>query len=181
MDLAERVAWAIKQTGDKHEVLVKRLGVSLNTITAYKRGKGDLKGSVLAGLVSHYGFSPEWLLTGEGRPYLNKQDRPPDVEGLNNKNLIKIQYIEIIKQFKNEKRAKDANLALLKIEHVDPDLFEKLVSHIEGVEWSLRMKAPPYMERRSGTDRRKAQTDQKGPKSEERRKGDDRRKSTWGE
>ncbi len=93
-----------------------------------------------------------------------------------NNNLIILKHTEIIKEFKNTTRAKEANEALLNIERLDPDVFEKLVAHIESVEWGLRVvaeKAPAYSNRRTGSDRRK---DHETEVNNERRQGHDRRK-----
>lgn len=65
--LSRRVSEAIERTGEGDIALGQKLGVSKNTITSYRSGGGDAKGSVLAGLVAHYGEDPAWLLTGVDR------------------------------------------------------------------------------------------------------------------
>ncbi len=64
--LSYRVAKALKKTGKTNEQLAQTLGVNKNTISAYRNEKGDIKGIVIENLVRKYGFSPVWLLTGQG-------------------------------------------------------------------------------------------------------------------
>jgi transcriptional regulator with XRE-family HTH domain len=65
-ELRERVALAIQKVGESNDILSEALGVSRNTISAYRNKKGDPKGTALSKLVSVYGFNPAWLLSGEG-------------------------------------------------------------------------------------------------------------------
>jgi transcriptional regulator with XRE-family HTH domain len=62
--LSVRVSQAIERTKEGDIALGQKLGVSKNTITSYRAGNGDPKGSVLAGLVAYYREDPVWLLTG---------------------------------------------------------------------------------------------------------------------
>ena len=52
-NLRKRVASALVQTKKTNEFLAKRLEVNKNTIAAYKKGKGNIKGAVLVGLVKN--------------------------------------------------------------------------------------------------------------------------------
>lgn len=94
-------------------------------------------------------------------------------------NVIQLQHFEIVKEFKNKGLAKDANRALLNIERLNQEMFEKLVAHIQSVEWSLKMaaeKMPLYGDRRSGTDRRSKHAHNDIPGGADRRSGRNRRK-----
>lgn len=58
------------------QALGELLGSDKNTIAAYRRGEGLIKGSVLEGLVSKFGFSSVWLLEGEGEPCADLREAP---------------------------------------------------------------------------------------------------------
>ena len=76
--LNNRIAEALKLTKKSNDFLANALGVNKNTISAYKNEKGELKGKVLEGLCLHFGFNPEWLLTGNGLPKnLDKKKEQP--------------------------------------------------------------------------------------------------------
>jgi len=70
--LSGRVAWAItkiKEDPDWTDVrLGEKLGVDKNTIAAYRKKEGLIKGSVIEGLAVSFGYNPIWLLKGEGDP-----------------------------------------------------------------------------------------------------------------
>lgn len=74
--LSARIAKAISKIDDTYDVLAQNLGVSRNTIMAYKRCQGDIKGVVIENLVKFYRFNPSWLLSGE--PPMYKTDPVPD-------------------------------------------------------------------------------------------------------
>lgn len=73
--LSDRVAWALDKIDLSNEELASVLGVNKNTIANYKKGKGDLKGIVLEGLVQNFGFHPQWLLIGTGIPQSISEDK----------------------------------------------------------------------------------------------------------
>lgn len=87
--LVDRVAWAIDTIKwDEHLArgiqdveLAKILGTNKDTLAAYRKRKGLLKGAVIERLVSHYDFSPEWLFKGMGEPFPGARKRYPDVCG----------------------------------------------------------------------------------------------------
>ncbi|MCP4108085.1 MAG: transcriptional regulator [Desulfobacteraceae bacterium] len=68
----DRIAKALKETNKTNEELAQILGVNKNTIASYKKGKGDIKGIVVSGLVLNFGYNSDWLLTGEGPKYKEK-------------------------------------------------------------------------------------------------------------
>jgi hypothetical protein len=68
-DFKKRIAIALNSIDKTDQALGQIFGVSKNTIAAYKKEKGDLKGNVLFGLVRVFSFNPLWLLTGQGEMY----------------------------------------------------------------------------------------------------------------
>lgn len=86
-NLTERIAWALQAIKSDREVgkgindvdLGKKLGINKDTVGSYRKGKGSYKSSVIEGLIEHYCFNAEWLLSGRGEPYKganNKLARP---------------------------------------------------------------------------------------------------------
>lgn len=73
--LQERTAYILASINETIPTIGEKLGVNRNTITAYKKGKGDLKGVVIENLVSVYSVNPTWLLTGEGPIYKDKEPK----------------------------------------------------------------------------------------------------------
>lgn len=85
MCFEERVAWIInlikKREGLNNVQLGEKLGVNKNTVQAYSKGTGDLKGIALAGIVKHFGIDGQWLIAGHGEPFPGARDKYPDVCG----------------------------------------------------------------------------------------------------
>ena len=85
----ERVIWAIDVIkndrnigkGISNEELAKALGVNVKTLSAYKEGRGLLKGSVLEGLVTKFSFNSTWLIEGRSEPFPGARAKYPDVCG----------------------------------------------------------------------------------------------------
>jgi len=87
--LVERVAWAIATIKEDRDLdkgitdvdLAKILGTNKDTLAGYRQMKGLPKGKVLERLVSHYGFSPQWLFKGQGEPFPGARAKYPEVCG----------------------------------------------------------------------------------------------------
>ena len=71
--LNQRVAWAIlnvkQKTGLAWPALAQKLGSDKNTLAAYAREKGLIKGVVIERLTQEFGLSAAWLVTGQGEAY----------------------------------------------------------------------------------------------------------------
>lgn len=88
-NLTQKVSWAIKtiqgdpnlDKGITDVDLAKILGTNKNTLAAYRRGEGLLKGEVIDRLVSHYHFNPMWLFKGEGEPFPGARAKYEEVCG----------------------------------------------------------------------------------------------------
>jgi len=85
MELNDRVAWILGKIKEKNRLTNITLGESLNvdknTIQTYCHGKGNLKGSVLSGIVKNYGISGEWIMSGAGEPFPGAREKFPEVCG----------------------------------------------------------------------------------------------------
>jgi len=88
-DLRKRVGWAISTIAADKDLdkgitdleLSKILGTNHNTLAAYRREKGLLKGKVIDNLVHHYHFHPMWLFFNEGEPFPGARAKYKDVCG----------------------------------------------------------------------------------------------------
>jgi len=88
-NLKERVSWAISTIkedkflgGDISDAdLAKELGITENTLKAYKNGQGSLKSPVIENLVSKYNFNPTWLYKGQSEPFPGARQKYKDVCG----------------------------------------------------------------------------------------------------
>ena len=89
--LAERIEQVIEECRIKQTVFAKSLGVTPNYISMIVHGKKELISPTLALLIEYlYGYSSQWLLTGEGekmdekslRRNINKKLEAMDVENL---------------------------------------------------------------------------------------------------
>jgi len=85
MSFEERISWVInyiKREKNLNNIsLGKILGSNKNTIQVYSKGKGDFKGTVLAGIVENFGISGEWLISGRGEPYPGAREKYPETCG----------------------------------------------------------------------------------------------------
>lgn len=88
-DLAARISWAIEviktdpilDKGITDIDLAKKLGTNENTLAAYRKKQGLLKGMVLENLAICYNFNPFWLLRGYGEPFPGARLKYPDMCG----------------------------------------------------------------------------------------------------
>lgn len=95
-NLTERAALAITLIKEDRSLargitdadLAKILGTNENTLAAYRKGKGLLKGEVLEKLVQCYNISPEWLFKGVGEPFPGARNNYPEICGPEIRNII---------------------------------------------------------------------------------------------
>lgn len=85
MCFEERVAWILNLIKEKEKLnntrLGQILGVNKNTIQAYTKKKGDLKGVALAAIVKKFGINGEWLIAGQGEPFPGARIKHPEACG----------------------------------------------------------------------------------------------------
>ncbi|MCK9274823.1 MAG: hypothetical protein M0P57_07020 [Syntrophales bacterium] len=87
--LHERIAWSLSvvkedqlfEKGIRDVDLAHILGISDNTLALYRKGGGVIKASVVETLSLRYGFSPAWLLKGEGEPWPGARYKYPEICG----------------------------------------------------------------------------------------------------
>ena len=79
-DVSSRIAWALNQIPETIEEMAEKLGINKNTVASYKKGKADVKFSVVVGLYELYDYKPEWLITGRGAPLIKKDNLVVETE-----------------------------------------------------------------------------------------------------
>ena len=86
-DLKDRVAWAIvifqAKTNLTDPQTGKILSSNKNTVAAYRKKEGLIKGVVLEKLISnpHFSFSALWLMENRGEPFPGAREEYPEVCG----------------------------------------------------------------------------------------------------
>ena len=158
------------------------LEVSLGAVQHWEIDNQLPRGDVLIKIRDRFNVDLNWLLTGDGNPYIgkNKNIEEPELSQQTNQhqNVIEIQHIDIVRNFKDKPRAKAINQALLELERTSPSAFEAIESYIKGMVSGIQLMAaeptPSYGERRKNDD-----PDQIPPEGD-RRLGVDRRKAGGG-
>lgn len=108
------------------------LSTSSGYISEVEQGKMVPGGSFLCSLNREFGVSIDWLLTGDGAPYVYTGRADPLV------GVVDVEHIDLVMRFQDKSRAKTANLDLLEIERIDRDVFVETVGYIRGVVNGLR-------------------------------------------
>lgn len=81
--LAERIACIIQEHRLKQREFAADLGISVNYVNLIVNGKKERISPPLAKLIGEtYGYSPQWVLTGEGGKYLSTSDLDREREDL---------------------------------------------------------------------------------------------------
>jgi len=92
MDFEERVSWVINNVKEKEKLtniqLAEILGVDKNTVRAYAKGKGSLKGCALSAIVKKFGINAEWLIAGNGEPFPGARQKYPEVCGPEDESIV---------------------------------------------------------------------------------------------
>lgn len=111
------------------------------------------------------GIDLNWLVTG-------KTPTPaghPNDEIKNN--VIEIEHVDLVRRFRDKRRAKAANLGLLEIEKLNPIAFKATVEHIIGLAEGLKNSMVADPSPHYGIDRRINDDPSKIPSSGDRRTG----------
>jgi transcriptional regulator with XRE-family HTH domain len=143
------------------EDFAKKLGVSLGAVQNWEINEKIPKGDFLIRFREEFNVDINWLLKGEGDPYLIEKN-PNKTNHIQGKNpytqddyhehevsqptqeyvtATVHQHIEIIKQFRDVEMAKMANAELLAIERTNPSAFREVVAYIKGISNGLKMAA----------------------------------------
>ena len=129
------------------EEFAKRLGVSLGSVQNWELNNKIPKGDYLVRFLKRLNIDINWLLTGEGRPYIltennsNAQNEYVSEKKTGQPEIAStiIQHYELVKQFNDCELAKTANMELLTIERLNPQAFREVVSYIKGISGGLKL------------------------------------------
>lgn len=140
MDSIEIFRKKLKAITDKknprQSTIADSVGFSRSEMNDFLRGRKDFSLNRMEDIAKFLGTTfIDFVSEPANDVNCGQNDDPPATIN----NVIHLQHAEIIKQFKNAPRARDANLSLLNIERMAPDVFDKLVAHIQSVEWGLKM------------------------------------------
>lgn len=131
-DFIVRLKLMIKNCGDKKKVFAEKCGIAETNLYTYLRGASLPAMPFFVAMKNQYPWvNIDWLITGQGDPTTGVDERDGP------ENVIDIQHNEIIKDFKDKPRAKDANISLLAIESLDRDAFVEMVGFIKGTASNL--------------------------------------------
>ncbi len=121
IEFAERLDLLIEKTGLKNLHRVAEVkGINYNTLRNYTqihRGRVPMWDQLLI-ISEKFDVSVDWLLTG----------REPGTV----KDMVQIEHINVISNFKDKKFAKEINEALVVLEKHDKDAFNKIGGEIKG-------------------------------------------------
>lgn len=109
----------IKQTD-----FCKRVGITQGYFSMILSGKRGPSADLIAGLYLNYSEYLTWLLTGE------EKKEPTTSENITK--LI-IEHQDLLKRFKNQKRAKEINERLIDIEDASDELYDKADTYLQGL------------------------------------------------
>lgn len=173
-----RLKYLRERMGLSQADLASKLTVGKNTIQRYEAGDYP-KGDYLLKISKLFGCSIDWLLVGDQeaqRTDDNTQSKEPPVQQPQ-KNLVVLQHMDIVQQFKDSELAKIANQDLIEIEKLNPLAFREVAAYIKGVANGLKyaesVKAPQGDRRH---DQRRTHNDQEAiPEDGDRRQGKSRR------
>lgn len=158
-----------KISGLTVESVAGKLGISKATLNNYKSGRFYPKAQFFSRLEEEYPYIDiEWL-TNDNAPSPEKTY----IKNINSK-IVDIAHSDIILQFKDKDRARDANRALLEIEKLDQAAFIEICAYIKGVASGIK-KTKSNHDRRKGERRQEDSDTWNGP---DRRSGNDRRKAS---
>ena len=92
----QRLKAALLQAGCRGVDVAKEIGVAENTVSQWFQGKREPKQEIIRFLTERYGVNPIYLLTGEGPPLLQVDDKIRDKSIIDSyirkKKLLKMKY-----------------------------------------------------------------------------------------
>lgn len=156
----------------------KKLGVSLGAVQYWEANEQIPKGDILLKFRNHFNIDLNWLLTGQGEPFAERERDKAGYQAIQSSNIIELQHLDLVRNFKDKPRAKAINQALLELERTSPSAFEAIEAYIKGMVSGIQlMVAEPQS---SYSERRKKDAPENIPPGGDRRRGTDRRKAGGG-
>ena len=170
-----------KEKGLSQKTLAELLETSSGYISEIEQGKTTPGGKFFHSLNRALLVSIDWLLTGEGSPYLDKEENPPVKNQHTASDSVDLQDMNLLKGFVDKQRALNIAHELIELEKLAPEMVEKVETYIkasvETIKTIAKKDSPPRYEQRKG-NRRVAEEPDQVPEGMERRSGMDRRKAS---
>ncbi len=157
------------------------LSTSSSYVSEIEHNKNAPGNAFLVSLKRNLGVSIDWLLTGDGSPYIKESDLVAAQETPKASNVVELRHMELVKGFKDKPRAYEINRQLKELESLDDETFKRIETYIKATVDQVRYAAersPQYGDRRQ-SDRR-VDTDSSSLGGQDRRTGQDRRKASDG-
>lgn len=123
-DFSSRIAWALNQIPETIAEMSKNLGINKNTVAVYKKGKGDVKGSVIVALHKVYSYDPYWMITGQGDPKVNQKVRLSEVDTIERDYTVEESKGEYAEKNKGARKRKN-------FKTIDNDLFLDIYEKVD--------------------------------------------------
>lgn len=163
--------------GRQRTKFANKINISPSFLSDVFNCKSGPSFSLISGIAENFeDVNINWLLTGEGEPFLKSTCKTTDTpsEAHEPSNVIELEHVGLVRRFRDKVRAKDANLYLLTLERTDRDAFIEACGYLKGLaqrtigyldpdrrqvarrENDDPDRIPPAGDRRSGGDRRKA-------------------------
>lgn len=164
--LGERLKWVRKDKGLTQQAFAKPLSTSSGYISEVEQGKKSPGSDFLLSLMRVYRISVDWLLNGEGQPYL--PDNGPETDQ------------KLNRKPNGKKRDLDFNSEIQEIGRLDHEAFIRVETYIKATIETLKgvtKKSSASSTDRRQIDRRVKNDPDKAPDGQDRRSGKDRRKA----
>ena len=164
--LGDRLKWIRKDKGLTQQAFARPLSTSSGYISEVEQGKKSPGSEFLLSLMRVYRISVDWLLNGEGEPYLPNNGPESDQK--------------LTRKPKDNKRDLDFNSEIKEIERLDYEAFIRVETYIKATIDTLtgvKKKSSNSSADRRKIDRRVKNDPNKAPDGQDRRSGKERRKA----
>ena len=179
--IGKRLKTIRKEKGLSQKALAELLTTSSGYISEIEQGKTIPGGKFLHSLNRVFLVSIDWLLTGDGEPYLKKDSKTPVDSSTTASNQAEQQHMDLVKEFIDKQRAFNIDKELVELEKLAPEVFERVETYIkasaDAIKTIKRKDSESCLDRRRGR-RRVSEDPDKIPDGVERRSGEDRRKAS---
>ncbi|MCP3940041.1 MAG: helix-turn-helix transcriptional regulator [Desulfobacteraceae bacterium] len=140
--------------------LSELLEIPLHKIKSIESDKTKISIEIALKIEEKLNFSFKWILTGVGEKFISKVDPESSIIKDNNLNLKKVivEHQDVIKKFKDSKKAKEFNEFLIEIEDGDPEGYEGLYKEAKTISKTInRLKEKDSIKKKQQTSFTKRQ------------------------
>ena len=132
--LGDRLKQIRKEKGLTQQALAAVLGTSASYVSDIEKGKKMPGSEFLITLKRNLGLNIDWLLAGEGHPYV-KEDQDAMIQdgAISLQQKIEAKHMALVKGFLDKEMAVEINEDLLTIEKGSAAAFRETAVYIKGV------------------------------------------------